>query len=277
MCKKEFPYNITASIVVYNNDEVMLRRAIASFQATSFNRKLYLVDNSPSSKLKLLATDTVEYIHNPLNPGFGAGHNIAIKKAICEARYHLILNPDIFFDEGSLEKIIEYLDANENVGILMPKVLYPNGETQYLAKLLPRPFDFIVRRFLPFKKMRQKIDDKFELRKSNYDKIMEVPFLSGCFLVYRTEAFEKVGGFDENIFMYTEDIDLCRRVIQAGYKSIFYPEAVVFHDHVKKSFSDLRTFKVYLRSAIYYFNKWGWFFDRERSNINKTTLSQIKP
>jgi hypothetical protein len=91
------------------------------------------------------------------NPGFGAVHNIAMRKSIkISAKYHLILNPDVYFEQGVLEELFTYMENNPDVELFMPKVLYPNGEIQYLYRLLQTPFDLLFRRFLPFKKYKQK-------------------------------------------------------------------------------------------------------------------------
>ena len=268
---------VSACIVSYKSDNCMFFKAIESFIWTKLPIKLFIIDNSPTSSLKnKINSKFTEYIHNPSNPGFGAGHNIAIKKIYNESKYHLILNPDIYFNEGVIEELVNYLDNNADVGIVMPKVLYPDNMLQPIAKLLPSPFDFIVRRFIPIKSIRNLFNKDFELRYYHYDKPLEVPFLSGCFMLCRTDVLTAIKGFDENIFMYTEDIDLCRRVINAGHKTVVYPKVSVYHAHEHKSFSSFNTFKVYLKSAIYYFNKWGWFLDKNRNIINRKTLAQIK-
>lgn len=271
-------YSLTASIVLYNNSEEIVKRTISSFLATSLSIKLILVDNSPSNELRHLCDDCrVEYIHNPSNPGFGSGHNTAIRRIANESKYHLVLNPDVYFNDGVLENIVKFMENDPQIGALMPKVLYPDGRIQYVAKLLPTPLNFFIRRLLPFKRIVKRIDERFELRISEYNNIMEVPFLSGCFIVFPTAVVQQVAGFDENIFMYTEDIDICRRIINAGYKTIFYPDVFIFHDHQRKSFLSYKNLKVYTKSAIYYFNKWGWFWDTSRREINARVLSQFLP
>src|ERR1700679_577039 len=93
-------YHISGSIVLYNNDYTMLKKAIDSFLTTSVDASLYLIDNSPTDDLRNICTDIrSKYIFNPLNPGFGTGHNIAIKKVTQKSRYHVIINPDIYFNE----------------------------------------------------------------------------------------------------------------------------------------------------------------------------------
>ncbi len=258
--------DITASIVTYKNNFFMLFRAINSFLNTDLTVKLYILDNSPTDKIKRICNDNrIEYIFNNANIGFGAGHNIAIKKSLGLSKYHLILNPDIYFSKGNLEKLFEFMESNKKVGLVMPKILYPDGSLQYLCKKLPTPFDLIARRFLPsfLKPLFQKRLDSYEFKDRNYNEIMEVPYLSGCFMFIRTGTFKEIGMFDERIFMYNEDIDLCRRIGQK-YKTIYYPEAIVYHEYAKGSYKSKKLLKIHIDSTIKYFNKWGWFFDKGR-------------
>jgi GT2 family glycosyltransferase len=268
---------ITASIVLFHNDKAILQEAVDSFLSTNLSVKLFLIDNSKTDLLKSLKSDSrIEYLHNPSNPGFGASHNIALNKAsLLGAKYHLVLNPDVKFEKGTIDRITQYMNENPEIGNLMPKVYYLNGEIQYLCKLLPTPYDWIGRRFNPFRKMVNKRNNNFELRFSGYDKIMEVPYLSGCFMFLSMEAVSEIGVFDEKIFMYGEDTDLCRRLINRGYKNIFYPEANIQHVFEKGSHKSIRLTWVGIKSAIYYFNKWGWFFDSERNRINRNCLKNI--
>jgi len=85
----------------------------------------------------------------------------------------------------------------------------------------------------------------------------------------RTEVLKKIGLFDENIFMYLEDTDLNRR-IHGKYKTIFYPKVEVVHEYAKESYENKKLLMFHIRSAIYYFNKWGWVFDKRRDEINKS-------
>jgi len=270
---------ITASIVCYRNDRKILLEAIKSFldSDTDFPIFLYLIDNSPTDDLKSIITDSrVEYFFNPENPGFGAAHNIAIRKAIeRKSDYHLVLNPDAYFGHDIIKKIVDFLKNHSEIGNLMPKVLYPDGRIQHLCKLLPTPYDWIGRRFNPFKKMVDKRNEVFEMRFTGYDKIMDVPYLSGCFMFLKIDAIRKIGFFDEKIFMYGEETDLCRRLIAGGYRTVYYPEVHIYHHFEKGSHKSWRLTKIGMESAIYYFNKWGWLFDNERKKINKKTLKAL--
>jgi len=270
-------FQISACIVLYKNDRNVLLDAINSFLNTNQLIKLFLVDNSPTDCLKNIIDDArVEYVFNPTNPGFGAAHNIAIEQAILQdSKYHLVLNPDVYYDEGVLEELISFMEANPKVGNVMPKVLYPNDEIQFLCKLLPTPYDWIGRRFNPFKRMVERRNNLFELKFTNYNQIIEAPYLSGCFMFLRVDALKKIGFFDDEIFMYGEEADLCRRLIDGGFKTIFYPKVQIYHHFEKGSHKSWRLTKIGIQSAIYYFNKWGWFFDKRRKTINSDTLRKI--
>jgi GT2 family glycosyltransferase len=268
---------ITGSIVLYHNDREVLLEAINSFLADDFEKHLYLIDNSRTNDLQDIIQDShVTYVHNPANPGFGAAHNIALKLAQDTASdFHLILNPDVYFGKGVMLELLDFVRDREDIGNIMPKVLYPDGSVQYLCKLLPTPYDWIGRRFNPFKNMVEKRNQLFELKFTGYNKIMEVPYLSGCFMFLRIAALKKVGMFDEGIFMYGEEADLCRRIIDGGFKTVFYPKATIYHHFEKGSHKSWRLTKIGIQSAIYYFNKWGWFFDRRRRRINQGTLKKL--
>lgn len=265
---------ITASLVLYNNSLRQLNKIIKSVFDTPRISKLYLIDNSPTNTLKALATNTrVEYIFNNANLGYGAGHNIALKQALTQSKYHLVLNPDIAFENDTIEALCQYMEDNPGVGLVMPKVTYPNGSLQYTCKLLPTPFDLILRRFLPASFTRNRMY-RFEMRQTGYNKIMEVPYLSGCFMFLRVDALKKVGLFDERFFMYPEDIDLTRR-IYVHYKTIFYPYAQITHVHERASYKSVKLLLVHIFNMIKYFNKWGWFIDKERVRINKKIVTQF--
>lgn len=253
---------ITSCIVLYKNDVVMLQEAICSFLNTKLNVKLYLVDNSPIDELKILVTDSrIEYIHNPTNPGFGTSHNIAIQKAFeLDSDYHLVLNPDIYFEKGTLEQLCGFMDLNLNVGHVMPKVTYPNGEFQYLCKTNPTFFDLFARGFMPsfLKKAFQKRMDKYEYKNYDYNKVIyDIPYLSGCFMFLRTDVLKRVGFFDDKIFMYLEDADLTRRFLEVS-QTAYYPEAHVYHHFAKLTHKKMKFKWITVESAVIYFNKWGW-------------------
>jgi GT2 family glycosyltransferase len=253
---------ISSCIVLYQNDIIMLREAINSFLNTELKVLLYLIDNSPTDDLKILVTDSrILYIHNPSNPGFGASHNIAIQKSFeLGSDYHLVLNPDIYFEKGVLEKLCTFMDSNLNVGHIMPKVTYPNGDLQYLCKTNPTFFDLFARGFMPsfLKKRFKKRMDNYEYKNQDYNKkIYDIPYLSGCFMFLRTDILKKVGFFDDRIFMYLEDADLTRRFLEVS-QTAYFPDVQVYHHFAKLTHKKVKFKWITVKSAIIYFNKWGW-------------------
>lgn len=270
---------ITASIVTYNSDRQELRHALQCV-ADSLVETIYVVDNSKEDSLCKFVesiSDRVKYIHGHGNIGYGSAHNIAMRQAQKQgSSYHVVINPDIYFDNGSLEALAFFMDSNPSIGQVMPKVVYPNGELQYLCKLLPTPMDLIARRFIPCKSYVEKNNAVFEMRQSNYNTELDVPFLSGCFMFLRVDAIEKTGGFDDDFFMYCEDIDFCRRIGMAGYRTVFYPSVTIVHAHKKDSYKSRAMLVAHAKSAIRYFNKWGWVFDSYRKRINKEARQQYK-
>lgn len=266
---------ITASIVVYRTDRKELRNILDCLKVSNIEH-IYIVDNSPTDELRkvISSCDKVDYFWGQGNVGYGAAHNIAIRKAIEDkSKYHIVLNSDIYLDARIIDQMLSYITLNPLVGLIMPKILSPAGELQYLCKLLPTPLDLILRRFLPLQ-IFSKRSREFEMRDSGYNSIMEVPFLSGCFMFLRVDVLKKVEGFDDNFFMYCEDLDLCRRIGMAGFKTIYYPMVEIIHVHKKESYKNIIMLKTHIKSAILYFNKWGWFFDTYRKRINQKVRKQ---
>lgn len=272
---------LNGSIVLYHTDENIAARAIKSFLQSSLSRTLFLIDNSKKDGLRKLEKldSRIKYIFTGKNLGYGKAHNIALKRSIeSNVKYHLILNPDVYFEKGVLEKLYEFMEGNSDVGLVMPKVLYPDGALQYLCKLLPTPFDLFRRRLLNFdvfKKLNEKRNFIFELRFAEYKEIMDVPFLSGCFMFIRTEVLKQIGIFDERFFLYLDDTDLSRRIHKIS-RTVFYPYVHIYHEWGRGSYKSFKLFFYHIKDAFSYFNKWGWVFDKERVLINRSILEKLE-
>lgn len=226
-------YDITASIVTYQNDSLVLKRAMNSFLETKLNIKLLIIDNSPENHIEsFIDNPRIEYIYNNKNMGFGTAHNIAIRKIAGSSHYHIIMNPDTYYNSKTLVKLFEYMNQHRDIGLIMPKVLYPDGSIQYLCKLFPSPFTLFARRFIPISWINRLVNRNYELRTFDYNTIIDVPFLSGCFMFIRSEVFKSIGLFDEKFFMYMEDLDFCRRV-KKKYRTVFFPDQRSFMNTTK--------------------------------------------
>jgi GT2 family glycosyltransferase len=270
---------ITASVVLYKTPADQLLRLYDCLSRSSRQVHLQIVDNSPEpTKLPFELPPWITYFHAKANLGYGGGHNVALRKILRSSKLHFVLNPDIFFDSKELEKMINFMHQHPDVGQLMPKVVYPDGSLQYLCKLLPTPSDLFLRRFMigPLRRLARQQIERFELRFTGYCREMDVPYLSGCFMLFRTSALLQIGLFDERFFMYPEDIDITRRV-NARFRTLFFPGATIVHDHGRDSYKNARALWVHMMNVVKYFNKWGWFHDPARSKVNRETLQQFHP
>lgn len=266
---------VSASIVTYKTDCNELKKCIESMQI-NFISPIFISDNSPTDELKSFCTELKEvvYICNNGNVGYGAGHNIAIRKAIeLKTDYHLVINSDVYFNKGIIDQIIAYMDQNEDVAQLMPNTVYPNGDLQHVVRLLPTPVNLIFRRFLP-KSMVDRMNNRYLLEFYDHKTPINVAYHQGSFMFFRTKCFEKVGLFDERFFMYPEDIDITRRM-HKYYRTMFWPKVTIVHAHRAASYKNKKMLKIHITNMIKYFNKWGWIYDKERSAWNKKLLKEL--
>ena len=267
---------ITASLVLYKTKDEDLRKVIGCVDASIID-KLFVIDNSPTDSLRDLVlhlTEKSEYCYGQGNIGYGSAHNIGIQKSvISRADYHVVLNPDLFFEPSVISCLESFAEIHKDVGLLLPKVVYPNGCLQYLCKLLPTPLDIFGRRLVPSKYMKKR-NERFEMRKMGYDKTWNCPILSGCFMFMRVSVIEQSGMFDDSFFMYFEDFDLMRRLHRVS-KTVYYPYSTIIHNHAAGHHTNMLLLIASIKSAIHYFNKWGWFYDRERRRVNGQAFDMI--
>lgn len=266
---------LTASLVLYNNDPRQYEEAIRSF-LDGGDGTLYVVDNSEEKLVsELFFNPRVYYLRAGDNLGFGRGHNVAIASVGSSSDVHLLLNPDISFKAHVLSQILGFLEARPDVGAVMPRINYPDGSLQRLCKLLPSPLELILRRFIPWPRVRMKINKRYELHDLSQNEPSCVPTLSGCFLLVRTQLLQVLGGFDERFFMYMEDVDLVRRVGDLA-DTVYLPSVEVVHSYAKGSYRNRKLLGYHLRSAVLYFMKWGWIFDKTRRDRNRAALRHIQ-
>ena len=265
---------LNISIVLYNPQWQQIVSLTESLLLYPKVRHIYWIDNSGSSAKELpISSQKISYIFNGRNLGYGAAHNIAIRQSIYDdVPYHLVINPDIIITPETLNVLVPFLEEHKVVGCVTPQVKYPDGELQYLCKLLPTPLDVFGRRFLP-KRWMERRNRRYELRDSGYNRIMNIPYLSGCFMLFRTEAVRKARLFDERFFMYPEDVDLTRR-IHRDYLTVYYPHTTIIHNHAKASYRSLRMLWVHIVNMCRYFNKWGWWHDPERKMMNDLAINE---
>lgn len=272
---------LAVSIVTYDTPLVVLGLCLESMTKVSIPFSCCVIDNSSSAEIEELVEEYVlkmpewgnmEYIANP-NTGYGRGHNLAMEQTLKQDqyKYHLAINPDVYFDPGTLARLKEYMDERPDVGIVMPEITYIDGSLQRLCKLLPSARHLIARRFLPF--LAKRYDYRYQLEFADHTSEIEVPCTSGCFMFMRTETLRKIGIFDPRFFLYFEDVDLIRRIGEK-YRVMYYPEATVAHHCARSSYHHIEYLKYHIMGALKYFFKWGWL-DLEKRRINREALDRL--
>lgn len=234
--------------------------------------KIWIIDHSPAShpEYRLPDDDRIEYVKRR-NSGYGSGNNYAIERSISRGyKYHIVLNPDVYWEDDVVGKLAEFMDANPDVAQAMPRVYYPSGKMQYQARLLPTPADLFFRRVCRRINSKRHVEE-YEMRHAPMDKVLDVPFLSGCFMFLRNDVLKVTGGFDERFFMYHEDMDLTRR-LHKEHRTVYFPDVWIYHNLERASSKSFKLFLTHIASMWRYFNKWGWFHDRERNRMNRKAI-----
>ncbi|MCD8554006.1 glycosyltransferase [Seleniivibrio sp.] len=265
-------YNITVLIVYYDTDLSVFADTMRSLLNRECISKIYIINNSDTDLHDYSENERIEIINTERNIGFGGGHNIVIRDRYdIISEYHIICNPDVYFEHDVPEQLAEYMDRHPEAGLIVPKVLSVNGENQYAAKLLPTPFDLIIRMFHQYlpEKLVNRYNKRYELQSYDKDESIRTANLSGCFMFLRKTAIKKAGYFDERFFVFMEDVDFSRR-FNSFEGSYYVPSIFIYHHRGRGSYKYMRQRMIHISSAIKYFNKWGWLFDRERRNINSS-------
>lgn len=266
---------LDVSIVLYRPDPDLLRRsldsvaaAFARLAAAGVRPSLWIVDNGsepedgPARRIvdshRASAPYPVELLTGHGNVGYGAGHNLAIRRGA--APYHLILNYDILLEPESLLAGWRFLEANPGTVLLTPKVFNGEGEQEFLCKRMPTVLDLGLRAFAPaaVKRLFRRRLDRYEMRDVTRDRVVHgLEQVSGAFMLFRREALERLGGFDDGYFLYFEDFDLSRRAARLGDVA-YLPEMRLVHFGGKAARKGRTHIKLFARSALRFFNSHGW-------------------
>ncbi len=198
----------------------------------------------------------VRWRQNRTNVGFGRGHNGALRAA--RARHLLVLNADAAPRPGALATLVAYLDDQPDVAIVGPRLRYPDGSPQPSRRRFPTPTTFFfestqLQRFWP----RSRPLDSFYLRDCSDDETQDVDWLVGACLCVSGRAAAEVGLFDERFFLYSEELDWCRRFRALGWRIVYLPTAEVSHIEGASSRQDIVTRDItFQASKLRYVAKW---------------------
>jgi GT2 family glycosyltransferase len=225
-------------IIVSWNVRELLRACLRSIERSgaTVRTEIIVVDNaSADGSAAMLAQGfpRVHVIANAANRGFPAANNQGIARS--SGRYVMLLNPDTEVGDGALAAMVAYLDVQPQVGVLGPQLVNPDGSVQSSRRRFPTFWTAVfegtwLQRFAP-----PGLVERYTVRDRRDDAISEVDWVTGACLAVRREAFAQVGGLDEGFFMYSEELDWCKRIKVAGWKIVYFPGARVMHHEGKSS------------------------------------------
>lgn len=237
--------DISIIIVNYNVKELLehcIRSILSS--VSGLNIEIIVVDNNSFDgsidhiREKFPAEKRLKFIESKINLGFAKANNLGVKEAAGE--YVLILNPDTILQEDTLEKTLNFYKENPGTGAVTCKLILPNGKLDLACRRsFPTP-SVAVYRIIGLSKLfpRNRIFGKYNLTYLDENKTYEVDAIVGAFMFIKKSIYNEVNGFDEDYFMYGEDLDLCFRLKKAGYKIFYYPDTSIIHykgESTKKS------------------------------------------
>lgn len=222
--------DISIITVNYNNSAITLDlvKSVQQYTPATINYEIIVVDNGSEYADYLNLTHilksyqpTVTIIRSKINSGFGGGNMLGVQHAT--GKYFAFINNDVIFVEDCFSSLVKYITQNPKTGVITPQ--------QYDRNRQPIPtFDHNhgIRRIL-FGKNFANLTAKVKRQKKHYQETLAVDFIQGAFMFFEAEKFAQVGGFDTNIFLYYEEMDICHRLRKNGYKSIVHPETQFIH------------------------------------------------
>lgn len=255
--------NLTIAILNYNSGEYLLKclRSIKLVAPEASTQTVVIDNSSTDESLKKAKSEfpDIEFVESSENLGFAKGYNPTLKKIKTE--FILLLNPDCILKKGVIKKMLEDFE-DESVGAATCRIILPNGKVDLTAhRGFPTPWASMLYIFGN--------DSKYHLTNRLSGQIHEVDAISGAFFMTKKPVLEKVGYLDERFFLYGEDLDVCLRIKNAGYKIIYDPSVEIVHfkgisSGLKKHSQDLsgadlktrsRAKDAFFESMILFYNK----------------------
>ena len=248
---------LSVCYVNYNSTDVLLKSIEALHQNNGhYPYKIFVWDNHSKEsveKINVLYPD-IRFFTSTKNIGYGRAINQLIKRT--RSKYIVLLNPDTkIYNRNFIEQSVRFLEKHPDVGILGPKILNADNTIQGSARKFPTPLTSLFGR----NTLLTKVFPKNPISAKNICTInnpctdpLPVDWVSGACMVARRKAIEAVGGFDEKFFLYWEDADLCRRIWDAGWKVVYYPEIQIYHFIGKSSNSAPYRSIIHFHKSCYY-------------------------
>lgn len=251
--------DLSIIILSYNTKDITdkclgrLKLSVGNFQKKGGKVQTIVLDNASSDgSVEMIKKNHpwVELTESRQNLGYSKGNNTAFKKA--KYSYILFMNSDLFVEDDTLEKSIKYFNEND-CDALGIKLTYENNSLQPSAGNLPNPVNTI----LWILGLGQLVNPFHPKNKEYFQDDKRVGWVSGAFILIKREIFEEVSGFDEDIFMYMDEIDLFKKIEQKGYKVNFTPKIKAIHLHRASSRDNIeKAFTLELKGIKIYFEKY---------------------
>ena len=223
--------------------------------------EVILVDNSSKDdglEPILKRYTKIRFINNSKNVGFARANNQGAK--IASGDFLLFLNPDTTMIEDAVESMLDYIQSDSSIGILAPKVMNPDQTIQYSCRKFPTIWSGLFNRYSLTTRLfpNNRYSRDYLMLDYDHNSIRSVDWVSGCCMMMSESTLKKVGGFDENYFLFIEDVDLCQVIKKKGLRVVYFPNAKIFH---KISSSNARsTSRVIIKrhqGMIYYNQKYS--------------------
>lgn len=267
---------VKASIVIltWNSQEVVNACLSALPQGlTALPFEVIVVDNGSRDDTRAILQDQYPWVRvfsNRINRGVAPARNQGLRAA--RGEYVIFLDDDTIVQPGAFDRVLAYMDAHPDVGLCGPKLVDRKGNCQFSCRLFPTLSDKLARR-LPFASIRARLS-VVEMADWDHATIRDVDYVIGACQIIRRAALSEVGFLDERIFYGPEDVDLCLRLQQAGWRVVYNPEAVVVHleRRVTRALFSFLTYR-HLQGLFHYFWKHGYLFSRRRLYSRLSTRS----
>jgi GT2 family glycosyltransferase len=260
--------DLSIIILSFNTKELTincLKSIVDQYQSELKNNKfeIALVDNNSSDGTleavrKLIHSTSsgqnLKIVESKENLGFSRGCNLGAKSA--DGEYLLFLNSDTEIKDQGFIKMVDYFRKNEKVGILGGALRSEDGKAQLSVGKFYNLFNLLIA-MLGL--------ERFGFLRESPNKIKKVDWVSGANLMIERKLFEKIGGFEKELFMYAEDMELCYRVKKKGLSTYFYPDVTLFHKELGSSNRTFAILNIY-KGILFFYKKYkpGWQFQIAR-------------
>lgn len=232
--------DVTLSVVSHGQEE-LVSGLLTDVKRDLSGTPVVLTHNLPAQTPSM---DVSLCLQNEEPKGFGANHNAAFRHSVTP--FFGVVNPDIRLTSNPLPSLIKCFE-DPRVGLVAPRVVDSNGNTEDSARHFPTISNLVAKAILG--------------RRGVYDSLdgqpLQVDWVAGMFMIFRAEAFSEIGGFDDEFFLYYEDVDICARLWQAGWKVVLDPGVSVIHDGQRSSHRDLKYTRMHAKSMMRYFWKYS--------------------